>query len=405
MSNSTIQRRIIHASLFTPIGHNRRTKRMRWGLTILFWGKPGVGKSDLVESVCDESGLWCLVLSPGLHGEGAFGCVPVPITLDDGTVVLTYPPPEWTKDPNYDPEIGGCVFVDEMGTAANAVQPPLLGLLQNRKVGFTYLGDNMRTMGAANPPECGAGGYDLAAPLANRQGHKEWDDYNVDEHTAYVMSDDIDHGTPQRIDPRKEMERVLKAWDSPWARARGLWTAFLKRRPELKHKMPAEGDPAMSRAWPSDRIWVSAGRALASAEVHNLSDTGKEIFVASFLGEKTANEFFTFITEADLPDPEEVLDGKVNFQHNPKRLDRTCAVLQSCTALVVSKSAAKRKARSAKLWELITEIGDSKAALDLLVPSATALVRANLHSMVTGAKLLARLNPVLVAAGVRPDSK
>jgi MoxR-like ATPase len=88
-------------------------------------------------------------------GEGAFGVIPVP----DKSGVIKYPPPEWTLAHD---EAGGVVFIDEMSSTPPALQPPLLGLLFARRIGGKTLSARTRVIGAANPPEVAAGGFDLA---------------------------------------------------------------------------------------------------------------------------------------------------------------------------------------------------------------------------------------------------
>jgi MoxR-like ATPase len=378
---------ILKAALFTPVAGGR------WGLPILAWGPPGVGKTAIIEGVAAEWGLACESLSPGERGEGAFGVVPVPST--DGT--LTYPRPEWTRQ--FDATTRGLVFVDELTTAPPALQAPLLGLVLSRRIGGFSLPAGVRVFAAANPPEQAAGGFDLAPPVANRFGHLEWAAPSVDDHCAYMLGAASD--TTQASDASEEEARVLAAWPAAWSRAVGLETAFLQRRPGLKNAMPQAGDPKASRGWASDRSWEAATRALASAAVHGLSAAETEEFVAGFIGEAIASEWFAFIAEQDLPDPAALLDGAAQYAHNPLRLDRTVAVLAACAALVLPPKAARRAERVRALWALISEMSASKADLDLFVPVCQALVGAGLVNLVDAGPVLAALQPILKAAGVK----
>jgi MoxR-like ATPase len=327
---------IIRAALFTPAA------RGRWGLPLLCWAEPGTAKSAIIEEVAAKCGLPCQALSPGTHGEGAFGCVPVPESarldteeilaavsrhladlIDDGytpeeavssamqaglmlryignpQTILKYPPPEWTERMTD----GGVVFVDEITTCPPALQPPLLGLALNAMIGFHYLGDRVRVIAAANPPEMAAGGYDLSPPVANRFGHIQWTAPSIDDHAAYMMGAQAMTSsiTSAKVDAKQEEERVAAAWPHALAKAVGLEVAFLRRKPSLKNQCPKTGTGA-ARAWPSDRTWEMATRALASAEVHGLEPVDAESFVAAFIGQGTANELFMFRDQVDLPDP------------------------------------------------------------------------------------------------------
>jgi hypothetical protein len=158
------------------------------------------------------------------------------------------------------------------------------------------------------------------------------------------------------------------------------------------------GDANLAKAWPSRRSWEFATRAMASAEVQGLSDVDSEEFVAAFIGIGAAAEFSQYVREADLPDPEELLDGKTNWKHDPRRLDLTMAVLGSCASLVQNKDAPKRKERAGKLWEIMAPI--VKDAADVVVPAGRVLCKAHLSTLPEARPVLAKIQPILKAAGI-----
>jgi hypothetical protein len=175
---------------------------------------------------------------------------------------------------------------------------------------------------------------------------------------------------------------------------------FLRARPELLHKMPKAGQNAASKGWPSPRSWEMAMRAHAGAAVHKLDQTDADTMMGAFVGETAACEFSVWKLKADLPDPIALLDDKVEFRHDARRLDRTAAVLGACSAIVTPEDAPKRKERAAVLWSIIGDLIDQ--APDVTELAARALVRARLAvNIPTGAKALARLQPILVAANVQ----
>lgn len=378
-------KRITHAALFTPLSGGR------WGAPLIFWGQPGVAKTALIEEVAREAGLPCQVLSPGEHGEGAFGVVPVP---QDG--VLCYPPPEWTE--RLDTERGGLVFVDELTTAPPALQAPLLGLIHARRIGGTVLNGHVRVLGAANPVAQAAGGYDLAPALSNRLGHIDWVAPTADEWADWLVSDAGRGPNPSapKPSPTAEEARVLELWPAAFAKAAGQMAAFVRRRSELHNKMPNEGDPQASRAWASSRSEELAARMLAAGVVHGLSEVETDALMSGFVGAAFVTEFATFRSAVDLPDPGDLLDGKVKFEHKPTRLDRTAAVLDSCTALVLNEKCPNRAPRVEALWEVMGKI--TAQAADLAAVPARLLMRAHLHTSNAAVSTLAKLNPLMVAA-------
>jgi hypothetical protein len=72
------------------------------------------------------------LLSPGERGEGAFGVTPIPGIGQTGGMVLSYPMPDWTE--KFADGVG-IVFVDEISSSPPSIQPYLLGLLQERRIG------------------------------------------------------------------------------------------------------------------------------------------------------------------------------------------------------------------------------------------------------------------------------
>lgn len=415
---------IVKAALFTPAG------RGRWGLPILAWGEPGVAKTAIIEELAALYALPVEVLSPGERGEGAFGVVPVPgaslVEIErlredlaaqvrdpvelakavDALVrllptTLHYPRPDWVDKI----DAGGIVFVDELPTAPPALQAPLLGLILARRIGGHKLGPRVRVLGAGNPPELSAGGFDIGAALSNRVCHLDWGRPSVPEHVAYMLRGDLDELPAAEFDAEAEEARVEKVWPEAFARARGLEIAFLQARPGLKNQCPKVGDPASQRGWPSDRSWENATRARASADVHGLDAEAREEFVAGFIGAAVASEWAAFEELQDLADPAKVLDGKEKFNHDSARLDRTAALLAGCAALVTPANAAKREDRTQALWALLADLLSLKADQDVMVPATQALVAANLHTVKGATKALATVQPLLKAAGIRAGSE
>jgi MoxR-like ATPase len=293
-----------------------------------------------------------------------------------------------------------------------ALQPALLGLVLDARIGGTVLHPRVRRIAAANPPEYAANGYDINAAQANRMGHIDWTAPTVQEHTAYMMRGTTGHGgaAERQFSATAEEERVLTAWDGgAWARAVGLETSFLAARSDLKNKCPKASDPAASRAWPSDRSWTMATRALASADVHGLSPADTDEFVGAFIGHETYAEWATYIREADLPNTADLLDGRVDFKHSADRLDRTVAVLNACCALVAPAEAPRRDERATALWGLLSKLFTTPGtSQDLVLDACLALVRAKVAHNATSAKVRAayqqlgqhpKFIPLMKAAG------
>ena len=377
--------RIIEAALFTPTDRG-------WGLPLLFWGDPGVGKSQVIRAVAARVGLRCETLSPGERGEAAFGVVPVPQYDADGRTptAIGYPAPEWAL-PLMAAE-RGLVFVDELTTAAPAVAPALLGLTLDKRVGGVQLPGGVRILAAANPPDRATSGYDLTPPQANRLGHVTWDPPGVPEWVSWLTGGDAETAAAPSVALAREAA-VAQKWPGAHARAKGLVGAFLRARPGLLHAMPDVAHPDASRAWPSPRSWSYATRAIAAGDVHELGDVDADVLVSGFVGEGAAAEFWTFRTEQDMPDPEGVLDGAIAFVPDPCRLDRTFAVLGACVALVTPPKAPRRDARCEMLAGILMDVVED--APDIVQPAVVALARAGFRSAPTMQDVLVRFGRLL----------
>jgi MoxR-like ATPase len=366
-----------------------------WGLPLLIEGDPGTGKTTIIEATSRAFGLHVETVIASLREPADFNGLPIPTEVK-GKMRVVNAAPGWALAVN---EAGrGVILFDEINTAPPATQAALLRVVLDKVVGDTGLVTTARFLGAMNRTEDATGGWDLAMPLANRFGHWTWDSPDADAWGDHMLGASAEED--ENFDAEKEEKRVMAAFPTPFAKARGLVAGFVRARPELLLEKPKAGEPAASKAWPSPRTWEMAVRAIAGAEVHGLPEVTTEMLIASFVGTGPASELSTYRRKADLPNPADVLDGKVKFEHSPKRLDRTVAVLSGCAALVTSPSAEKRDARAGALWKLMAPIVADAA--DVVVPACRAMVKAKLHALQESRPVLLKLQPILQAAGVNP---
>jgi hypothetical protein len=356
MSDATI----LKAALFTP------GPRGLWGQPMRIVGGPGTAKTDIITQVATLAGLRVVVVLASLRDPTDFLGMPV---VREGRV--SYAPPDWVLEVTENPN--AVVFFDEINLCAPSTQAALLRVVLDRVVGNHSLPPTVRILAAQNGVDEAAGGYDLAMPLANRFGTlTDWTGPGVEDWSAWLVGQSSGSVLYGKVsDSIAEQERVMAAWPLDYAKATGVISAFIRRKPSLLHAQPQAGSPQASLPWPSRRTWAMATRALAASKIHNLTEAETDRYVGSFVGQAAMVELQSFITNLDLPDPEELLDGIVSLKHNKSRLDRTMAALSACASLVLPKDAHKRSERAAMLWKIVRDV--MKDASDIVWPTVKLL--------------------------------
>ena len=154
---------------------------------IFLWGPPGIGKSEIVEQITHslpKSHLIDIRLS--LWDPTDIKGMPY-YAANDNT--MKWAPPVELPSEEFAAQFDNIVlFLDEMNSAAPAVQAAAYQLILNRKVGAYKLPDNVMIVAAGNREADKGVTYRMPAPLANRFIHLElavnfndWFDWAVDK--------------------------------------------------------------------------------------------------------------------------------------------------------------------------------------------------------------------------------
>jgi hypothetical protein len=119
------------------------------------------------------------------------------------------------------------------------------------------------------------------------------------------------------------------------------------------------------------------------------------------VGDSAVAEFANWRRQADLPDPLDVLDGRVKWQPDTSRLDIVFAVTSSATQVVLNEPMddKDRKRRAIELWKLLGMLAG--VAADCAVGQARQLEDANMtyNDLAVDAALVKLYGP-MQAAGV-----
>ncbi len=146
---------------------------------LFLWGPPGIGKSDSVKQMGEELNAHVIDIRLSLWEPTDIKGIPF---FDSNSNKMSWAPPIELPDAEMAAKHDKIIlFMDEMNSAAPAVQAAAYQLVLNRRVGTYKLPDNVLIVAAGNRETDKGVTYRMPAPLANRFVHLEmrvdWDDY------------------------------------------------------------------------------------------------------------------------------------------------------------------------------------------------------------------------------------
>lgn len=297
---------------------------------VLITGSPGVGKSSTMEQLAEELNLHLETVIASIREPADFSGLPV---VDDSSSEVTMAPPKWAQRLKEAEE--GLLFLDEISTAPPAVQAALLRVVLDRVVGEIQLPESVGIVAACNPPEEAAGGWDLAAPLANRFIHLDW---RLDER-GWIEG--FTSGWP-----KPNVIQLSDGWEGYLVKTKSLVSSFINAKMTALLDMPDE-DSQRGKAWASPRTWDMVAQVTAACmDVYGEQIQGNPNDVLSRLvcgcvGDGYGHEFVSYIEELDLPDPEEIIKDPSKLDL-PDRSDRAYAVLSSISSAIIAENNADR---------------------------------------------------------------
>ena len=342
------------------------------GIPGLLSGAPGIGKTSLVrEFARTVEGCDFEHFAVGLRGEGALGVTPV---YSEDADAITYPAAQWAA-PYLVKGTRALVLVDELNTAEESLQAPLLALVLDKQLGADKFGPGVRFFGAQNPVgQGGANSHEIAPALANRFCHLPEVKVDVSElgahfdawtpYTAEALDDDFASAEAGEVIDADEIEARI---DAEFVEVKARWarvvTAFLTRMPQFVHNMPEEMDEAASQAWASPRSWKMALSLICTAEILGLTDELRDMLVEGCVGTAATVAFVEYASKLDLPDTLELLDGAIDWKPTPTRPDITGAVLADVCRVLRDRGLDNRMQRAEAAWDLLGTVAATNAEL------------------------------------------
>ena len=265
--------------LSRTVGPKAAKKAIRKGFAkrrpIFLWGPPGIGKSDIVKQLGEDLGAHVIDVRLSLWEPTDIKGIPY---FDSNDSTMRWAPPSELPDAVLASKHKQIIlFMDEMNSAAPAVQAAAYQLILNRRVGTYQLPDNVVMIAAGNREADKGVTYRMPAPLANRFVHLEmrvdWEDYSF-------------WATENRI--HKDVVGYL---------------TFSK-------KDLYDFDPkSTSRAFATPRSWTFVSELLEDDDTDEGTLTD---LVCGAVGEGLAIKFMAHRKVASkMPDPTDILTGKV----------------------------------------------------------------------------------------------
>jgi hypothetical protein len=259
----------------TAIGARRAVKKcFNKKRPMFLWGPPGIGKSEVVADITAELGGFMIDLRLGQMDPTDIRGIPFynkesgkmdwapPIDLPDAELASQYPVI--------------VLFMDEMNSAAPAVQAAAYQLVLNRGIGRYRLPDNVVMIAAGNRESDKGVTYRMPTPLANRFVHVE-------------------------------MRADFVTWQE-WAVKNQIHKDVVGYLSFAKQDLYDFDAKSSSRAFATPRSWVFVSELL---EDEDLDDVTATDLIAGTVGEGLAVKFQAHRKIAGkLPRAEDVLSGK-----------------------------------------------------------------------------------------------
>ena len=134
---------------------------------VFLWGPPGIGKSDIVKQIAQETEREVIDVRLSLWEPTDIKGIPF---YNATTNSMEWAPPIELPQ---DPESTAVLFLDELNSAAPATQAAAYQLVLNRRVGKYTLPKGVSIVAAGNRETDKGVTYRMPAPLANRFLHLE----------------------------------------------------------------------------------------------------------------------------------------------------------------------------------------------------------------------------------------
>lgn len=317
------------------------------GTTSIAWGGTGVAKSAFVEALAKALGYKFFCFIPSQHMPEDIGGLPwLNVTKRVGEML----PMEWIQALT---EAGWLLFIDEVTTAPQPMRPPILGVMNERRIGKLSFHPSTIVCGAANPPELAPNSSPLEPSVLNRCYHHQWE-FPYDSWLQGMMNGG-QFSAPTNVPVVGDYSMYL----SKHTRLVGMFT---KAQPALRETKVV---PENEYAFPSPRTWYRLAHCLAGAEKVGASGDVMEQLGNGLVGTAATGQYMTYLAARDLHDANLVVDGKEKVDYSEDRLDQ---LVYLPVAMIEALKSNGTEKRITKACEVMIEMAEHNM-LDLVMPT------------------------------------
>jgi hypothetical protein len=273
---------------------------------IFLWGPPGIGKSDIVHQIADTINAHVIDIRLSLWEPTDIKGIPY---FDSNESKMVWGAPAELPDAEMAAQHEAIVlFLDEMNSAAPAVQAAAYQLILNRKVGQYHLPDNVYIVAAGNREADKGVTYRMPAPLANRFVHLEMR-VDFDDWFQWAVTNNI----------HKDVV--------------GFLTFSKKDLYDFDPKSP-------SRSFATPRSWSFVSELLED----ELDESTTTDLVSGSVGEGLAVKFMAHRKVASsMPNPTDILAGKVKEMNSQEISAMYSLIVSLCYELKEADDAGDKK--------------------------------------------------------------
>lgn len=287
-----------------PIGEVKETLRTLLkdcpDIVPAIWGKPGIGKSEIISQLCKEEEYDFLDVRLSQFDSIELSGIPV----REGEFTRWLTPDFWPRE--------GCkptvIFFDEFTTALPSVQNVALQIINDKKLHSHVFPENVRMVLAGNFSSHGAFAQKISIPMRNRAIH------------FYATSEFYDTATHwKKIGVRPEI------------------LSFLENRPELLHDMEHALKDQECMAFPTPRTWEKLSTIL-NRTIGEKSDFDKiELYSIATIGAGAGGEFKSFLEIWHRVDPKQIIEKGVIQKYDPSDVSLCYAASGSVPHYFINK--------------------------------------------------------------------